>query len=126
MASGGAKNVVLTVISVAAIGAAIYLIVTSLNSGGSAQDEVMQHFVDEASLNTDNPAGVSMTVSEFKAMARARTSPVASNGSTDLVPAGICPTDGKYYALVGHGETPPNCPHCDKDLSGYDVHGNPR
>ncbi|MGP1272394.1 MAG: hypothetical protein ACTS22_03595 [Phycisphaerales bacterium] len=125
MASGGAKNVVLTVIAIGAIGAAIYLIVSSMGSGGSKQEQNLIHFVDEGSLDSGDPAGVTLTVSEFRTMQGRGTNVVASNGSTEIVPAGLCP-NGHYYPLGGHGAQPPACPTCSVDLAGYDANGDPK
>lgn len=125
MASGGAKNVVLTVIAIGAIGAAIYLILNRPSAGGSEQDQLLQHYVDESSLDSGNPAGISLTVAEFKSMARSGTQIVASNGSTEVVPAGLCP-NGHYYMLIGHGEQPEECQTCNVKLADYDLNGNPK
>ncbi|MEM8757641.1 MAG: hypothetical protein AAGF47_07645 [Planctomycetota bacterium] len=120
------KNLVLIIVILGALGGAIFLFTQQGGSSMQARQEAgMRHYVDPTTLDSDNPSGVSLTVAEFKDRASSGNPLVAPNGSSDLVQAGVCPTDGKYYALVGHAQKPETCPHCETDLSGYDHDGNP-
>ncbi|MEM1071506.1 MAG: hypothetical protein AAGB48_09400 [Planctomycetota bacterium] len=125
MANSGTKNAVMVVIAVGALVGGIYGLSRGVEGRPAPQEDKLQHFVDAGTVESASPVGVTMTVKEFNRHMRESEPIVLSNGSRDIMPAGICPTDGRYYALVGHAQMPSNCPHCDTDLSGYDVNGQP-
>ncbi|MEO1716686.1 MAG: hypothetical protein AAFR76_06200 [Planctomycetota bacterium] len=119
MASGGAKNTVLIVIAVGAIGGAAYLLSQSMGSDGTVDRNENVHFVK---MDSDGSSGLTMTLGEYQSRIDSRK-PIIIDGSDEVVRAGICP-EGKYYPLGGHGEMPATCP-CGNSLENFDVHGNP-
>jgi hypothetical protein len=122
MASGGAKNIILIIIAIGAIGGAVYLITQSTGGATTPQDEQMRHFVDPSTIGSGDPAGVSMTLGEFKDNQRAGTVKASNGEAENLVAAGKCP-NGHYYALEGHGSMPASCSTCKVDLADYDQNG---
>ncbi len=120
MASGGAKNIGLIVIAVAAIGGAAYLLTQSMGGGGSIDTSERVYFVLDSSVGSENPVGITMSMGEFNSRIRNRN-PIKIDGSTEVSRAGICP-EGKYYPLQGHLAMPATCP-CGNSLEGYNLHG---
>ncbi|HED54279.1 MAG TPA: hypothetical protein ENJ00_08775 [Phycisphaerales bacterium] len=123
MASNNTKNAVLVIIAIAALGGAVYGIMTSMKGNENPQDQQIRHFVDPESVMSDNQIGITLTNAEFKAK---RNQQLVSDPEADarLVPAGKCPHGDHYYPLIGHGEMPPTCPVCKNSLEGYDKDGN--
>lgn len=116
MANSAGKNVILLVVAVAAIGGAIYLLTTMKTE--NPQDQNVVHFIDPESVLNDPQDVVTMTAGELKTR---RDDVLLSTPEADArrVYAGQCPSCSKFFPLVGHGETPPNCPVCNTDLSDY-------
>ena len=121
MASGGGKNIVLIVIAVGAIAGAAYLLSQSMSGGGTVNQNEKVYFVKMDTAESDNPVGITMTLSEYQSRIRNRN-PIIIDGSDDVVRAGLCP-EGKYYPLGGHLDQPETCP-CGNSLDGIDLHGN--
>lgn len=125
MASGGAKNIILIIIAIGAIGGAVYLITQQTGGATTPQDEQMRHLVDPSTIGSGNPAGVSMTLGEFRSRQSAGTIKASNGEAENLVAAGLCP-NGHYYALEGHGSMPAECATCKVKLDGYDQNGKPK
>ena len=124
MASGGAKNIGLAVVAVAAIGGAVYLLSQSMGGGGTVNTNEKVYFVVNGTETSDNPTGTTMTLADYNSHMRNRK-PIIIDGSDDVSRAGLCP-NGHYYPLGGHLEQPESCPAagCGIDLGPYDLHGN--
>lgn len=124
MASGGAKNIVLTVIAVGAIGGAVYLLSQSMGSGGTVDKNEKVYFVLNGTETSDNPKGREMSLSQYNSMVANRQQ-ILIDGGDDVSRAGKCP-NGHYYPLGGHLDQPEVCPAagCGIRVQEYDLHGN--
>jgi len=114
MAKGGGKNAILLIIAVAAIGGAIYGIMSMGTE--NPQSQMMVHYIDPESVLDDPQDVASMTVEEFS---KRRNEVILSSKEADerRTPAAQCPHCGKFFALIGHGEAPEKCPVCGEDLT---------
>lgn len=124
MASGGAKNIGLIIIAVAAIGGAAYLLSQSMGGGGTINQNEKIYFVKMGTETTANPVGITMTMSDYNSRLRNRN-PILIDGSDDVSRAGVCP-NGHFYPLGGHGDQPEFCTSegCGVRVQDYDLHGN--
>lgn len=126
MASGGAKNIGLAVVAIAAIGGAVYLLSQSMGGGGTVDQNENIYFVKVGTETSANPVGVTMTMSQYKSRIQNRN-PIVIDGSDDVLRAGMCP-NGHYYPLGGHADQPEFCTAegCGIRVQDYDLHGNPQ
>jgi len=111
--SGGGKNAILLIIAVAAIGGAIYGIMSMKTT--NPQNEQMVYFIDPESVLNDPQDVAELTTGE---LAKRRNDVLLSTPEADdrRQFAGQCPHCDKFFPLVGHGETPDNCPVCKESL----------
>ncbi len=113
MAKGSGKNAVLLIIAVAAIGGAIYGIMSMKTE--NPQEDQWVYYIDPESVNSDPQVTAQLKISQIKDyMGKQLVDDPAADER--LVKAGICPHCGKYFPLIGHGEKPDNCPVCKASL----------
>jgi len=121
MAKGGGKNAILLIIAVAAIGGAIYGIMSMKQE--NPQYDQMVYWIDPESVMKDPQVTASHKASETLAL-QGKSLVDDPAAEERLVKAGVCGHCGKYYPLIGHGQMPENCPVCKQSLAGFDTSGN--
>ncbi len=121
-----AKRVGLVVLSVAAVGVAVYRLSQPWGGLGTIDPNMNVHFVLLGTETSDTPLGVTMTLSKYHAHKRNRQ-PIIIDGSDSVSRAGLCPA-GHYYPLGGHLDQPAVCTvaSCDIPVRDYDLDGNPK
>lgn len=121
--SGGGKNAILLIIAVAAIGGAIYSLMSMKTE--NPQMEQWVYYIDPESVMNDPQTTFQVKVSELKNYAK---KPMLDDPEANdrLTAAGICGNCKKWYPLIGHGDQPATCPVCKHTLADYDKEGNPR
>lgn len=121
--SGGGKNAILLIIAVAAIGGAIYGLMSMKNE--NPQYDQIIYYIDPESVLNEPQVTASLKASQLKEYSGKQ---LVDDPAADerLVRAGICGHCKKFVPLEGHGTMPANCPVCKKSLKEFDQNGNPK
>ena len=90
-----ARNIGLVVLSVAAIGTAVYRLSQPWGGVGTVDPNMNVHFVLLGTEASDSPAGVTMTLADYYGHMRNRQ-PIIIDGADSVSRAGDCPKGHDY------------------------------